>query len=1096
MKKITMLITLIGSLFAIKPHLGDSIDFYVNRFMLILYRDTELKKGVVRYVGDNFTVVSLREKININDIARRNFATIAYPDSFAYLIATGDSDYIFTSRLRPAGYFWEQQTQGIKRAGLSEIYKILTNPNPPQTAGNWGVFYLATNKGIYSQKQTIPPTTNFSKIAFIGNPVYSIVYHPDSTGPITSSGGIEILYAGTQTGVYKLRVTKEIVQDTNATATPIPIGTLNKVINAVAIDPVDKSIYAGGEEGLWHWTGTNWEQIPGIEKVNEIKFLNNILFVLTKNGLWYYDGSWKNALEGKNLYDIEYAFNYYWIASFGEGVFRATSPSSWEQINNGLETFKNYGSFNCKAIYFDSYKNRLILGNEQGIWWFENDKWVNQSRGIKKFVADYEIEQIKNVVETTQVFSKIKNVLKVKDEELWDMNADSVVHIILYPLEVSTDSTIKIAKPLYGYFDEYDLTQGNSYASLKEIFVLNSNYDTSILYKNYITGELKEKILAKYLGYLFAEYANWSIEHNESKAVRCGFSMLALHLAGFNIFNGLKNIGITPGREFGKSTRRIATPVFEYTKNWLRAPVSRELDRERMAYLFLYLREKLISYFSNDTSKADSFLFKVMMRDKERDEKTLFEYYLTKINSSFPEFIESWFLSNLLDQYPELGYYYNTADSIFDYSNLGSFSREITGTNYQDILPPLTARYVRKLGASDTLRYNFDFKDGFGDANYGFRVYRIDLDNKIIEKIKFDTLKEYLKDTLFLKRAKNTFSHKLPPGNYFYAVLNTYGTDGYFSYSHDAIPPKVYKKYIIQNPVFTNSLDFYLICNKNDMVYGDAKAGIYPFVILRPFNFTLPQTSFDFEVLETGDSVAIYTGSALLSSNIEGDILVYSYGQDLVGNKVQIYYDTISVKKIQSGGIYVFFNNKVILEVGENSGFYGTVIATKLPSNYLDELPSLCAYSIGNSNMIFLNPVKISFYLPYKEASIYKFENGNIIEYKTYREGDYLYTYTNSLGIFLLSDGKPIILPKKFEVKMVSGIIPSGNSAKFKLSIPFKGNLKYSIYDVIGRKIEEISITYEKPGNYEVNIPLKNKGIYFIDFDAKEFSKKFKLIVY
>jgi len=1096
MKKITMLITLIGSLFAIKPHLGDSIDFYVNRFMLILYRDTELKKGIVRYVGDNFTVVSLREKININDIARRNFATIAYPDSFAYLIATGNSDYIFTSKLRPAGYFWEQQTQGIKDAGISEIYKILTNPNPPQTAGNWGVFYLATDKGIYSQRQTIPPTTNFSKIAFIGNPVYSIVYHPDSTGPITSSGGIEILYAGTQTGVYKVRVRKNVVQYPDTIAQTIPIGTLNKVINAVAIDPIDKSIYAGGEEGLWHWTGTNWEQISGIEKVNEIKFLNNILFVLTKNGLWYYDGSWKNALEGKNLYDIEYAFNYYWIASFGEGVFRATSPSSWEQINNGLETFKNYGSFNCKAIYFDSYKNRLILGNEQGIWWFENDKWVNQSRGIKKFIADYEIEQVKNVVETTQVFSKIKNVLKVKDEELWDMNADSVVHIILYPLEVSTDTTIRIAKPLYGYFDEYDLTPGNSYASLKEIFVLNSNYDTSILYKNYITGELKEKILAKYLGYLFAEYANWSIEHNESKAVRCGFSMLALHLAGFNIFNGLKNIGITPGREFGKSTRRITTPVFEYTKNWLRAPVSRELDRERMAYLFLYLREKLISYFSNDTSKADSFLFKVMMRDKERDGKTLFEYYLTKINSSFPEFIESWFLSNLLDQYPELGYYYNTADSIFDYSNLESFSREITGTNYQDILPPLTARYVRKLGASDTLRYNFDFKDGFGDANYGFRVYRIDLDNKIIEKIKFDTLKEYLKDTLFLKRAKNTFSHKLPPGNYFYAVLNTYGTDGYFSYSHDTIPPKVYKKYIIQNPVFTNSLDFYLICNKNDMVYGDAKEGIYPFVILRPFNFTLPQTSFDFEVLETGDSVAIYTGSALLSSNIEGDILVYSYGQDLVGNKVQIYYDTISVKKIQGGGIYVFFNNKVILEVGENSGFYGTVIATKLPSNYLDELPSLCAYSIGNSNMIFLNPVKISFYLPYKEASIYKFENGNIIEYKTYREGDYLYTYTNSLGIFLLSDGKPIILPKKFEVKMVSGIIPSGNSAKFKLSIPFKGNLKYSIYDVIGRKIEEISVTYEKPGNYEVNIPLKNKGIYFIDFDAKKFSKKFKLIVY
>lgn len=1107
-KVILILIGLVGILSAAKPHLGDSVKFYVNRFMLILYRDQVEKTGIVRYAGDNFTVVTPREKIKINDIVRRNWINIAYPDSFDYFVATSDFDFYFSSR-KKTGEYWEQQTQGIGATGVKDIYEILTNPRPPQTVGNWSVVYFATDKGVYSQRQNVPPTGNFGKIALIGSPVYSIVFHPDSTGPITSAGGIEVLYAGTSTGVYKLRVSKNAVQYPDSLAQVIPVGTLNKVIKAVAVDPVDKSIYAGGEK-LWRWTGSSWVEIPAVTaEVNEIKFINNILFVLTKNGLFYKDTEWHHVLQGENLYDIEYAYDFYWVTSLGRGVFRANSPSSnWESINTGFEYLKEYGSLNCTAIYFDSIKGKLFVGNDQGIWQFDisENKWKNKSRGIKKFIADYEVEQVKYVMEEytgENIFNKVKNVLRVKDEELWDMNADSVVHIILYPLEVSTDTTIRIAKPLYGYFDEYDLDPSNPYSSLKEIFVLNINYDTSILYKDYLIGELKLGILAKYLAYLFGEYAHWSIEHVESKPVRCGFSMLALHLAGFNIFNGTKNIGITPGRDWGKSINRIAKPVFDYTRNWLRAPVSRELDRERMAYLFVYLREKLISYFGNE-SAADSFIFKVMMRDKERDGKTLFEHYLTKINSSFPEFIEAWFLSNLLDNYPEFNYYYETVDSIFDYANLGSFTREITPLITTDILPPLTARYLRKIDTTDTLYYNFDFKDAFGDANYGFRLYRIDLINKNITKIRFDTLKEYLNDTiLVIKRAINRFQEVLPPGSYYYAVLNTYGIDGYFAYSHDVTPPSIYKKYIIQNPVFANNLDFYVICEKTDLLYGDASATVSPFIILRPFDKKLPSSSFDIKLFETGDSVAIYTASYTLSSSIKGDILVYSYAQDLVGNKIQIFYDTISVKKIEGGGVYTFLNDKIILEIPENSGWGGFVVATKLPSNYLEELPSYYAYSIGHSNMVFSNPVKIKFYVDQeRELKVYKVENGKILECKTYREGDYIYSYTNSLGIFLLSDGKPVNLPKEFEIKINSNLVSSNSPIKFSISIPYQGYLRVSLYDAIGRKVKEISSKNLIPGIYEFNLSSEkiSKGVYFLEVDARltkdKFLKKFKIVVF
>ncbi len=1109
MKRAVLILTgLLGILSAGKPHLGDSVKFYVNRFMLILYRDQVEKTGIVRYAGDNFTIVTPRDKIKINDIVRRNWINIAYPDSFDYFIATSNSDFYFSSR-RKTGEYWEQQTQGIGATGAKDIYRILTNPASPQTVGNWSVVYFATDKGVYSQRQNVPPTGNFGKIAFIGEPVYSLIFHPDSTGPITSSGGIEILYAGTSNGVYKLRVRKNTVQYPDSLADVIPVDTLNNTVKALAVDPVDKSIYAGGEK-LWHWTGSSWVEVSEVTApVNEIKFINNILFVLTEDGLFYNDGTWNHVLQGNNLYDIEYAYNYYWISSLGNGVYRSNSPSSgWENINNGFEYLSNYGSLNCTAIYFDSIKNKLFVGNEQGIWQFDpsENKWKNKSRGIKNFVADYEVEQVKYVMEEYtggNIFNKIKDVLKVKDEELWDMNADSVVHIILYKLEISGDTTVKIAKPLYGYFDEYDLDPSNSYASLKEIFVLNMNYDTTILYKDYLIGELKLGILAKYLAYLFGEYANWSIEHNESKPVRCGFSMLALHLAGFNIFNGTKNIGITPGRDWGSTVNRIAKSVFDYTRNWLRAPVSRELDRERMAYLFLYLREKLTKYFGNESS-ADSFIFKVMMRDKERDGKALFEYYLAKINSSFSEFIESWFLANLLDNYPEFNYYYEGVDSIFDYTNLGTFTREFTSSITTDILPPLTPRYLRKIDATDTLYYNLDFKDGFGDATYGFRVYRIDLVNKNITKIQFDTLKEYLNDTIpIINRAINTVSELLPPGSYYYAVLNTYGVDGYFAYSHDATPPSIYKKYIVQNPVFTNALDFYIVGEKTDLLYGDATATFLPFVILRPFDKKLPLSSFNIELSETGDSVAIYTASYTLPSSIKGDILVYSYAQDLVGNKFQIFYDTISVKKIEGGGIYTFLNDKIILEIPENSGFGGLVIATKLPCNYSDQLPSSCVYSIGHSNIVFSNPVKIKFYVGESGENliVYKMENGKIVECETYKEQNYIYSYTNSLGVFILSNGKPLNLPGKFEVKIKSNMIPSNSPIKFSISIPYECDLRINLYDAIGRRIKEMDASKFSSGIYEFNLSSEkiSKGVYFLEIDAKmkeRFLKKYKIVIF
>lgn len=1133
---------LVYTLGAVRPHIGDSVDFYVNQFYLILYRDPELKKGIVRYVGDNFAIVTLKDKIIINDIARRNWAYFAYPDSFAYLIATGvriipdtaepDTvwDYYFQST--NGGFYWEQKTAGISDLGKIEIYKILTNPNPPQTAGNWAVIYFATDKGIYSQKQNVPPSGNFGKIALIDKPVYSLTFHPDSVGPIPTDT-LEILFAATDSGVYKIRVSKIAVQQKDSLAEAIHLGDLTEKIKAVAVDPVTKEVYAGGDS-LWKWDGNTWSVISGIHNVNEIKFFNlTTITVLTEDGLFYSsDGgaTWNSTLSGYNLYDIDYGFGYFWVASLGNGVLRASDlGGNWQEINDGFDYLQNFGSLNCRSIYFDSFKNVLLVGNEQGIWKFDTsqDKWINFSRNIRHFMPDEEVQTVKYVIENymgENLFEKIQNVLRIRDDELWDINADSVVLVILYPLEISGDTSINIAKPLYGYFDDYDLDLTNPDASGKEIFVLNFNYDPSVFYIDPKTGVLDTLILAKYLAYLFGEYACWSVEHEESKPVRTGFAMFALYLAGFNIFDGVGNIGITPGRSFGVSVQRIATPLLDFTRNWMRSPVSRELDRERMAYWFLYVRERFIQAFNDDTSKADSVILEEMLRDKQRDELELFEYYIKEVTGiPFVDMFSCWTIANLLDR-PDIEngvYGYQAADSIFDYSNPSSYTTSIPDSaKGPTVIPPRCAMYFTR---SDTLSqvYSFDLQDDFGDTIYGFRLYRIIFDSiPQITKISFDTTIEYLiveNDTIqIFKKARNVLKDTLPAGDIGYVVINTSGNDGYFAYSVEKNPPHFDKKYILQNPVITSMLDFYVVVKKTligtllyfDPLLGDAKGSVNPKLILRPFDKTLASMETELEIIEYGDTFVIYNSMLSLGADISGDVLVYSYAQDLVGNTIVLYYDTISVRKIEGAGTYSFLNGRVILEVPENPGFTGKVCASVLPSDYLENNPAVMAYSIGHSAMVFSKPIKIVFkgekLEENKDLSIYRLDRGNLVRCETYRDGGTLYTYVNSLGIFIIKEGTTNPLPQKWEIRLSSSnLLPMNSLLKFSVALPKEANLSMKIYDITGRKINSLQREKMRAGIHEISLPLKNflsQGIYFIhcvlESKDKRFERKFKLVIF
>ena len=1124
MKKVMGIILGLVALSFAELQVGDTVKYYMNIFRLILTRDTIPRKGVVRYVGKNFYFVS-GDKVSVTKIARRNYKF--YPDSFAYLagtkrIAGKDPEYVyFTTDLIK----WTQNTALSGRDAAVDqdttpmgdlintydldIYDIAPNPHP-NALNSFSSVYFASRDGLFALSQQM---TVASDIALRDTAVFSVVFHPDSSGPIGPGVQWEVLFIGTEKGVYRVRVNLQALTQPQILAQYSRMGNLTDSVFAIGVDPNNANvIYAGTSSKLYKWdpSTSSWNSVYNLSgKPRRIKFFGSQkIIITTKKGIVYSEdggNTWQESLSGFDVWEIEYCYGYYWAATDGNGVLRSSSLSgTWEEVNEGLNQMAAIGAKSCHTIFYDYKENQLLLGNDQGVWKWEGNKWVNVSKGVGSIIPDAEIISLAKSIEDPfgngrNLFDSLKTVLKVEENELWDIDNDPHIYIVLTGIVFSRDLKDPTLIPIYGYFDPYNEEPSNPYSNKREMFFV----DLSYFYTP--QGEINTFYLARFIGYLFNLYALWSVERNESPALREGLAIDALHLAGFKVFGD--TVGIQGGRQWAGNVNYINMPLLSYTTAWLNSPVAREMDRERVGYFIEYIRER----FGNE-------IFYEIMRDKVNDSYDALKSAFEKRGYTFEDIFSDWVIANLIDNTRiENGKYgYKDIDNIFDYSNTSQYSKEIpdSAISHSVVSPAAVTYWLRT--PSDTAKFtHFDLQDNFGTPPSGFRIYKViyQPDTTVI-KIEFDTLYEYVvvgNDTIeILKRARNVISDSAT-GKVMYVVVNTTKSlTGKFACSFERFPPYIYSSYILQNPVVSHSLDFYVLSKQE--LYGDANHTSSPEIFLVPLNKNMSKVSSLFSFMQKGDSVYIYNASITLPKEVEGDIVVYSYAQDLVGLHNIIYYDTISVRKI-SGGLYSFFNGEVKIEIPENIQSQYYIMVSRIPSTFTgikDESIVGKVYSIGHSGICFPQKVKIIIKNPEivekEDLSLYRYENGKWIECETFLslENGEIIGYTDKFGIFAIRRGSPSFLPKEFNFALKTPNITSINSEiQFEFSLPFKSDISISLYDAAGRNVYSKNLNSVSPGFYNYKLSLKagiSKGVYIMRFKAesknRRYSKSLKLILF
>lgn len=1120
-KKIMLLILgLIGFSFA-DLQVGDTINYYMNIYRLIMERDTLPRKGVVRYVGKNFYLIS-GDRVAVTKIVRRNHSS--YPDSFVYIASTvrtagKDPQYLYLTTdlikwkqnrsLSGADVGVDQDTTptgDLVNTYDLDVYDIAPNPSP-NAVTSYSSVYIASRDGLFGVNQAM---ASAAWIAMPDTAVFSVVFHPDSTGPI-GPGNVsahEILFIGTATGVYHVDVDIFDFAQIKQLADYNRMGNLTDTVFAVGVDPNNaKILYAGTGNKLYRWdsTSASWQSVLTLTgKARRIKFFTSqTIVVTTADGFWYTtDGgnTWAQRLSGKDVWDIEFAYGYYWAATAGDGVFRSASldNTTWEEVNEGIEALAAVGAKLCYTIFYDPEQDVLLLGNEQGVWiWRTADnKWENVSKGIGSIIPETEVTTLAQAIENpfgngVNLFDSLKTVLQVTDEELWDIDNDPHIYIVLSGLAVSTNLQDPTLTPIYGYFDPYDEDPTNPYSNGREMFVV----DVGNFYD--FEGNIDVKYLARYIGYLFNLYACWSLDRNESPALRTGLAIDALYLAGFNVFGD--TVAIIGGRAWGNSKDRINVPLLSYTTAWLNAPVAREMDRERVGYFIEYLRER----FGNQ-------IFYDILKDKETDYYEVLEKHIEARGYTFDEVFVDWTIANLIDN-PSIGdgrYGYTEIDNIFDYNYPDQFSSLIPDSALRHFsISPVAVVYLRE---NDSLVYHFDLADNFGDTLHGFRLYRILLGtDTTVTQLTFDTLYEFTvvgNDTIeILKRARNVISDTVV-GNVRYVLINTsQSLTGYYSCSYEEIPPQVYSVYILQNPVVSHSLDFYVF--SKEYLYGDANTASLPSVYVVPLNKEMTKGEAVLEYIEKGDTTYVFQASLTLSSDIEGDLIVYSYAQDLAGLSTILYYDTIGVRKISGGGFYTFLNGKVSIEIPAHMDYHNLVVVSRV-KGMKDEYTVGSVYSVGGPGIRFPEEVKLVFKSPLfagrKDVALYRYDGGKWVECRSYvnPETGEVIAYVDRLGIFAVKTGNPVPLPTKFSFALKSSnVLPFSHGISLQFALPCKSNVSLSIFDISGRKVYSRKLKSLSAGFYNYKIkPDIAKGVYIMKFKAvsaeKEYSRSLKLILF
>ncbi len=605
---------------------GDTVGIYFNHFMLRFTRDTLPQTGLVRYVGDDFYILTtFKRRVPVSDIAF---------DSTNLFIATvcpaGETPlYLYTKELGGTEWYQNYGLADIDTNGDMSIYKLEFSHD---AALDVNLLYTATSCGL--ARSGINYIT-FYRIFDI--PTYDISFNPATSDSML--GGL-VIYAATENGVYRLTTNGPAPY---AAVDSVRMGSLEGPIYAIAVNPYDTSeIFCGTEDGLYAWNGTDWDIALSGVRVNKIVWIGLMeLCVATDDGLYIFSSStWDHVLAGHNIKDIVFWGAEVLVADSGNGVLRSADGVVWFEMNEGLDRFAAVGGL--EAISIEVVEGTYFVGTAAGIFeWSETEgEWRFISDGIVDLIGDDRVEAALQSVESPfgtgcSLLDLVLDYLNVNPAYLADVDNDPRIFLVIAPLEVSTNLDVvePYLSPVYGYFDPFneDTTEPNSNA--KEILFVNADEFDDFSSENF----------KAYVAYLLGEYVSYSLDPGEIRVLRSGFGMYAAQKIGFDVVDGFlegNQFAITPQHFFERGLFEGPQYFPEYV------PVVREFDRERILLFLWYLREQL----------GDMAVYLLLMNTSTGEAGVEEVLQTMGYSGTLADFVDQWLIASIVN-YPNASFY-------------------------------------------------------------------------------------------------------------------------------------------------------------------------------------------------------------------------------------------------------------------------------------------------------------------------------------------------------------------------------------------------------------------------------------------------------
>ncbi|GEM_PF-6949189 len=813
------------------------------------------------------------------------------------------------------------------------------------------------------------------------------------------------------------------------------IDTIN---GAYKLWSTSSSVFAAGDSGLYRVYPVYDNSPLYTGKVNSLVERAGVLYSATEEGvLKSSDGgsTWEQYLfDGKPIEMLGLREDTLIIVPESDSAvyYNLSSSSSYNVYAIWPKYFYKIGATKVYQILTvnDEY---LTFATDVGPFIPVNGKLMNMAGGtpdklyfdnVSTFVVDTFISLFNSFSDS--VYKKLQPIISD-----YGLSLPQKINVLIYPIKQFVDNQNNFVVdylPFYGYAQTSNID-----SILTNIVGINAQpeFQPTWPWVSYLdlTPDLQKTILA----YNFAKLSVMIKLPNERQPLITAIAEYLTQKAGYNLTKGF----VVDNIEFETNYNQ---PLLSGSQHHPDALDVREVDRERLFYFIEFLSEYL----------GDDVIRRLISLPETYTGYNRLEMALDTISLS--ECLNNWAIKNVMGRYQ--------VDSTFK-----------VVPSSAPIVQPLYNYATFYLSIDSNREYSMDISNDIPAEDFYVGLVQDTTYHKIVFT---DTTRNY-------KRFSSSTSNRVV------VLTNSTPNIYYVSFSEDIIPPDTPRLYIIQNPGFVATADFYIYGSEE--LYNDVGNDIN--VRVPEILFESEDTTYTYKLnyFTYGDSSYVYRLHSYFP--IMGNFLVKARAQDVYGNEIITKGYPISIFTIEGSGKYVLFNGRVVLHIPELLNPKGI----KLVCTY-NTTSDEVSFTLGSNSIKFSEKVKLSIKVPRKwqYVNVFRWENGtwNKIETVVNKDG-VANVFVKTLGTFKVkksmehfAEDNPVTEAGIY----INGISTSKLSFTVSVESGFSSG-KVMLFDASGRMVKRWNmLPHKHMQKFEYSV--SSKGVYYIvvDIDGKVYNKR------